>query len=107
MVKDNIFMKTELLMLDNGSMIYNMAKALKNGQMEGKIFINILIFIVFLKVFINMVKRKVLENLYGQMGQYMKVNLDKIILMDMENIVGLMENTITDIGKIIKSTKFE
>lgn len=67
-------------MKENGQMIYNMVKELKVGMIN-----------LDLKDNIKMEKKKDLENIIGQMDQYIMDNGVKINFLVMVYIHGLME----------------
>lgn len=87
MVKEYILMQLELDIKVAGMTIYNMDMAMKHGKMEQLMKVNI-------KKDKNMAK----ENLFLQMVLYMKVFLKIMKLMNMEYINGLMVKYIKENG---------
>ena len=88
---ENIFILMEQLTQDNGKMINNMVKERKFGQMVQN-----------MKEIILKVESMVGVNFYFMMVQYIKVNSNTIIFMDLVYIYGLMEMFMMDNGYKIK-----
>lgn len=86
-----IFILMGLYIKDYGRMINNMGKDQKFGLMVQN-----------MKVITLKVKNKVMGRFSFMMGQFIKVNLNKIIFMVLGSILGLMEKYMMDNGYKIK-----
>ena len=70
MVKVNLFIQMETVMMVNGLMMRNKVMVFTNFIME-----------IFIKVVTKMEKNMVMEYIHFQMAKFMKVNLKMIILL--------------------------
>jgi len=82
-VKENTFIRTVLLMKENGKTINKMEKEKKYGQMEQSTRANI-----------KWDLKTAMENLNGLINQVIKVILKIIIFTEKENIFGTMEENL-------------